>query len=151
MDDFSLIVMDRLQWENQSENGSAADVIFQRHSARMRLHDFLDDRETQTCSFRPAILAPPKSIENMLPVLRDYAASLVDDTHTTVFMYSHRNLPAWGRVGDAIFDEVPNRVSYGVAIRLYPDGSVGADKGDCPPLRDRPWRHRCNDGARDLV
>src|ERR1700730_12256292 len=151
MHDRSLIAMDRSQWETQRENGSAADVIFHCHAAAVRFHDFLDDRQTQACSFSFAILSPPESLEETLPVFCRDAASLIYHGYTTVSMDPHRNLPVRRRVGYGIFDKVPDGILYSICIRFDPDRSVGADEGDCPALGDRPWRYGCDHRARDLV
>jgi hypothetical protein len=150
MHDRSLIAMDRLQWETQSENSSAADVIFHCHAAAVRFHDFLDDRQTQACSFSFAILSPPESLEEMIQVLFRDAASLIQHGYTTVSMDPHRNLPVRRGVGYGIFDKVPDGILYSICIRFDPDRSVRTDEGDCPALGDRPWRHGCDHRAREL-
>jgi hypothetical protein len=93
MDDLSVLKL-RVQRKQQSENGAAANIILNCHATVVRFHDFLDDSETKTRSFSFGILASPKSVENALPVLRRYSASVIDHGDPTIGMHLHAHLSA---------------------------------------------------------
>jgi len=94
MDDLSVFVKLHMRRKQQSENGTAADVILNCNAAVVRFHDFLDDCETKTCSFTFGIVTSPKSVENPLPLLRHHSASVIDHGDTTVAIHLYRHLCA---------------------------------------------------------
>src|ERR1700730_15920773 len=93
-DDLSVFMKLRLERKQQSKNGTAANVILNCHAATVRFHDFVDNGKTKTCSFSFGIPAPPKPVENALPILRHHSGSVIDHGDPTVGMHFHCHLSA---------------------------------------------------------
>src|SRR5215813_9737890 len=116
--------------KRQCEQGAPSGIVRDSHLSTMRLHDFLDDCESQAGTCRSWPLAAPKAIENAFAVVQWHAASAVRDAHARIGLNCDRDFSAWGRVQNGILNEISDCVRYRDAVPLDPGWRLGADEGD---------------------
>src|SRR5262249_9439229 len=131
------------------ELSASTRVVSNRDIASVGLHDFADDRKSQTGALALRSFSTPKPVENMLSVRHWHAASVVSNTHTAIVKHCHGNLTLGGRVNDTVFHEIPDGVRDRVAVASDLNRLFCTDKGNASFLRDRPGRQIFDDGTRD--
>ena len=102
--------------EGERKNYTLARVISDLDGASVRLHDLFHDGETQTYTSRLDIPASPEPFEYPLALVDWNPRTMIGNAHTAGRQHLNGYLFAARRMGDGIFDKVPDRVLDRVSI-----------------------------------
>src|SRR6516164_9320002 len=130
---------------------AATNALSYRHNTSMRLHDLLDNRETEPGARNPISLCAPKPLKNPFPLLRRNAISSVGDTYTAVAIHPYRDLLSSRRVDDRVFQQVSQCGFDGICIAAHENRPTSGVETDRAALLDRPRCHCGHDARSDFV